>query len=227
MDPLIILAQAAETVEETTTNGVVPMEEIWKQVQTIGFLEALMFISFGTVCLMYGWRLFKTLAVITFGLVGMFAGAEAAGAISGAEHRIIGGLIGFLLIAAIAIPLMRWAVSILGAVAGGVVTGGMWYACGLPEEYIWAGGLIGVIAGGMIAFIALKWAVVLFSCLGGSGLLVMGMLGLFYLWEDTQGEVENLLLNENWFLPVALIVPTAIGFIIQHKFLKKSAEWSI
>ncbi len=229
MNFLLILAQAADTTaEEATASGqIVPIDAFWNQITSLGFLEALTFISFGAVCLMYGWRLFKTLVVISFGRLGMAGGALAAKEISGDNHQILGGVIGLILIGAISLPLMRWAVSILGAIAGGIVTSGLWYAVGLPEQYIWAGGLIGVVAGGMIAFIALRWAVMLFSCLGGSALVVTGMLALFYLWPDTQAQAEDLVKNENWFLPVALIVPTLFGFILQHKFLKKSSDWSI
>ena len=227
MDPLIMLAQTAEAAEAIAVEGTVPIDAIWNQVISLGLLEALTFISFGAVCLMYGWRLFKVLVVIAFGLVGMFAGAKAAAQISGENHQILGGVVGMVLVAAVALPLMRWAVSILGALAGGIVTAGLWYAFELPEAYIWAGGLIGLIAGGMIAFIALKWAVILFSCLGGSALLVIGMLALLYLWEETQAQVQELVFEQNWFLPIALIVPTAMGFILQHKFIKKSHEWSL
>jgi len=30
-----------------------------------------------------------------------------------------------------------------------------------------------------------------------------------------------------WFLPVAIIIPTIIGMIAQNRFIKKSHEWEI
>jgi hypothetical protein len=226
---LTILAQTTETTEPVaeTTAQVVPIDAFWTQITSLSFLEALTFISFGAVCLMYGWRIFKSLVVISFGLVGMFGGALLAQEVSGDNNQVLGGLVGLLLLAALSLPLMRWAISILGALAGGIITGGLWYAFELPEQYIWAGGLVGIVAGGMIAFIALKWAVMLFSCLGGSTLLVVGVLALFYLWSNTTEEVQELVLQKNWFLPIALIVPTAVGFILQSKFIKYSSEWSL
>lgn len=227
MDYFVILAQTTETTEAAAAEAIVPINMFWEQITSLDFIEALTFISFGAVCLMYGWRVFKTLVVISFALLGMVGGALFAAKISGANHQVLGGFIGMVLIGALAMPLMRWGVSILGALAGGIVTAGMWYAFELPEKYIWAGGLIGIIAGGMIAFIALKWAVILFSSLGGSALLVMGLLALFYLWDQTSEQIQQLILEQNWFLPVALIVPTAFGFILQHKFVKRSQQWSI
>lgn len=228
MDFLVILAETTDTAETTAGSGdIVPINLFWDQITTLSFPQALTFIAFGAVCLMYGWRLFKSLVVISFALLGMVGGAMAAKAISGSNNQILGGLIGLVLIGALSLPLMKWGVSILGALAGGVLTAGLWYAAELPQQYIWAGGLVGIVAGGMIAFIALKWAVMLFSCLGGSAIFITGMLALFYLWPDTQEQVKQLVFDENWFLPVALIAPTAIGFILQHKFISKSAEWSL
>ena len=67
----------------------------------------------------------------------------------------------------------------------------------------------------------------LFSCLGGSTLLVVGILALFYLWPDTTEQIQELVFEENWFLPVTLIVPTVLGFILQGKFIRGSSEWSL
>jgi len=226
MDGFIILAQAAEAappVEES----VVPMDFFWEQVTSLGILEALTFISFGVVCLLYGWRVFKILVVISFGMVGLGLGATLGDKIQGQNSQILGGLIGLGLMAAVAVPLMRWAVSILGAIAGGLLTSGIWYACGLTERYIWAGALIGVIAGGMISFIVFKVAVMLFSSLGGSALIVVGLLALLYLYPETTDDVKDLVYDNRWFLPVALMAPTAVGLIVQNKFIKGSKEWSV
>jgi hypothetical protein len=230
MDYLTILAQAAsnsgaETAEETT---VVPIDVFWNHITSLGLLEALTFMSFGAVCLFYGWRVFKILVVICFGLLGLVLGITITNKIVGLNNQLVGGLVGMGLLAVLSVPLMRWAVCILGAIAGGTVTSGMWYASGLPESMIWAGALIGIVAGGMISFIVFKVAVILFSSLGGASLFVVGLLAVLcsgYIGATAQ--VQNLVLNYKWFLPVALIVPTAVGVIVQHKFVKSSKDWDI
>jgi len=123
--------------------------------------------------------------------------------------------------------LMRWSVCVLGAAAGGILTSGIWYACGLPEKYIWAGALIGIVAGGMISFIIFKIAVVLFSSLGGSALMVVGALALLHRYLNTNGQIERLVCEQKWFMPVALMVPTIVGIILQNKFVKSSKDWDI
>lgn len=227
MDYVTVLAETVETTNQTSPSEVIPIDVIWAQITSLGLLEALTFISFGTVCLFYGWRVFKILVVISFALLGMVLGMIASAKIIGENHQITGGMIGFVLMAVISVPLMRWAVSILGAIAGAILASGIWYACGLNEQYILAGAIIGIIAGGMISFIIFKIAVMLFSSLGGSGLLVAGVLALLYQYPETTAQVEELVFTEKWFLPAALMLPTIVGVILQNKFIKGSQEWSV
>ena len=229
MNCTVILAQAVETAGQTQAaeETVVPIETIWTYITSLNPLEAITFISFGVVCLFYGWRVFKILVVISFAILGMGLGIVLAGKVGGDNNQILGGVAGFVVLAVISVPLMRWAVSLLGAAAGGILTSGVWYACQLNEEYIFAGALIGIIAGGMISFIIFKVAVMLFSSLGGSGLMVTGILALLYLYPETTEQVKELVFNESWFLPAALLVPTVVGIIVQNKFYKSSPGWSV
>jgi len=194
MDYVTILAQAAETAgSEGTGAGIVPIDLFWKQITSLGWLEALTFISFGVVCLFYGWRVFKVLVVINFGLLGLLLGMSITQRIVGLNNELAGGL----------------------------------YACGLTETYIWAGALIGVVAGGMISFIVFKAAVILFSSMWGSSLIVVGSLALLYLYPKTTVQVESWVFTLRWFLPTVLMVPTAVGVIVQHKFVKGAKDWHL
>lgn len=226
MQCLNILAQAANA--DTQDLNIVPVDWIWEQIIALTWLQAVLAILFGVVYLLYGWRIFKVLVVIAFGLIGLFIGIQIGPKFGSV---IWSAVIGLLLFAAISIPLMRWAVSILGAIAGGIVTGGIWYACGLPEQYILAGIAIGLVAGGMISFIVFKIAVMLFTSLGGGILIVTGMLSLLYQYESIQQPatetIKELVYQQNWFLPVAMIIPTIVGFIVQKVLIKNSADWSI
>jgi hypothetical protein len=228
MDYVTILAQTVrDTSAETAEEAIVPIDWFWQQITSLSLLEALTFISFGVVCLFYGWRVFKVLVVINFALLGMMMGMAITEKIVGLNNQFVGGIVGMITLAVLSIPLMRWSICLLGAVAGGILTAGIWYACGLTEQYIWAGGLIGVVAGGMISFIVFKAAVILFSSLWGSGLVVVGSLALLYLYPKTSAKVEDLVFSLRWFLPTLIIAPTAIGFVLQHKFLKSSKDYNL
>lgn len=228
MDCFTILAQATgNSGSGAAEEAVVPIARLWEQIGSLEMLEATTFISFGVVCLFYGWRVFKILVVINFGLLGLVTGMSIVEKINGLNNQLAGGLVGMGVLAVLSVPLMRWAVSILGAAAGGILTSGMWYAVGLPETYMWAGGLIGVVAGGMISFIIFKVAVILFSSMWGSGLIVVGFLAVMHNYPRTAPVVERLVFNVKWFLPTILMVPVLIGVILQHKFLKTSKDWDL
>ncbi|MHC4461113.1 MAG: hypothetical protein ACYS30_06720 [Planctomycetota bacterium] len=229
MDYVTILTLAVESVgPEAVGEGIVPIDLIWEYITSLNLLEALTFMSFGSVCLIYGWRIFKMLVVISFALLGLIMGITISDKISGGDNQLLGGLIGLGVMAALSVPLVRWAVCILGAVAGGILTSGIWFACGLNERYIWAGAIIGMVAGGMISFIIFKIAVMLFSSVGGSGLMVVGILAVMCNAHVGREElVKDLVLNHNWFLPVALFIPTVVGVILQNKFIKGSRDWSV
>jgi hypothetical protein len=192
MDCVTILAQAVESASSgAAEEAVVPMESFWNYITTLNRAEAVTFISFGVVCLMYGWRVFKILVVICFALLGVFLGVSVTDKIVGLNNRLVGGLVGMGLLGILSIPLMRWAVSVLGAIAGGILSSGIWYASGLTERYIWAGALIGMVAGGMISFIVFKVAVILFSSLSGASLIVVGSLAILYMHPATSVRLEE------------------------------------
>jgi hypothetical protein len=223
-----ILAQAAAGASpETAEHALLSIEWFWEQITNIDMLEALTFVSFGTVCLFYGWRIFKILVVINFGLIGLVLGMSVTSRIVGLNNQLAGGLIGMGVLAVLSVPLMRWAVSVLGAGAGAIIAAGIWYACDLPEQYIWAGALTGLVAGGMISFIIFKVAVMLFTSLWGSSLMAIGSMALLYIYPKTTTQVQDLVFNQKWFMPVVVIVPTIIGVVLQNKFVKDSKDWNL
>ena len=226
MDSFAIIAQTVETASEVPQGAVVPVDRIWEQISSLGLLEALTFISFGVVCLFYGWRVFKILVTISFALIGLFVGVWTNKLLIGGSGLWL-GIICMVLFAFFSVPLMRWGVCILGAAAGGILAGGVWYAFKLPEQYIWAGALVGIIAGGMISFIIFKIAVMLFTSFGGSVLVVVGVLAIMYDYMPTTIDVQQLIYNQKWFLPVALLVPMAVGIFLQNKFIRSSKDWSV
>ncbi len=228
MDCVTILAQAVETASaQATEEAIVPIESFWAYITSLNLVEAITFMSFGVVCLFYGWRVFKILVVISFALLGLFLGISVTDKIVGLNSQFWGGLVGMVLLAVLSVPLMKWAVCLLGAVAGGILSSGIWYASGLTERYILAGALIGMVAGGMISFIIFKVAVILFSSLGGSCLIVVGALALLYLYPQTSERVEEIIFTKKWFLPTILMAPTLIGFVLQNKFVKDSKDWDM
>ncbi|MBN1972832.1 MAG: hypothetical protein JW787_04290 [Sedimentisphaerales bacterium] len=222
-----ILAQTAGASPGAAGQTIVPVDLIWKHIITLDLIEALTFISFGSVCLLYGWRVFKILVVICFGLIGLILGMTVTGQIVGLNNQLAGGLIGMGVLAVLSVPMMKWGVSLLGAAAGAIMAAAIWYACNLPEQFIWTGALTGLVAGGMISFIIFKVSIMLFTSLGGSILVSAGSMALLYLYERTAPQIQEFVFEKKWFLPIAIIVPTIIGVILQNKFCKDSKDWEI
>ena len=206
----------------------VPIDFIWNQITNLSWLHALLAVSFGVVYLLYGWRIFKALAAICFAMMGLFAGMMVGKQIG---HEMWGGVVGVFLLTALSLPLMKWCICILGAMAGATLTGSLWYAFGLPQVYIWAGMAIGLVAGGMISFIVFKAAVMLFTSLAGAVIITIGILSLLYHYENLTlpptTYIDNLVHGSNWFLPLAILVPTIIGIIAQNRMIRKSPDWTL
>jgi len=225
MDNTALFSVLAETAQNGSKYGglqsLVPIDFIWGQISALSWIQAIIAISFGAVYLIYGCKIFKILVVISFGLIGMTIGIRVGQFMSGNDWQIWGGVAGAVVLGSVSIPLMRWAVSILGAIAGGIITTGIWYAFDLPDNHlILAGALIGMIAGGMLSFVIFDAAVVLFTSLGGAALVVIGMLALFLHYEPTSNDVHDWVYNYKWFLPAAMIAATVVGILIQKQVMK-------
>ena len=224
---ILAVAKNAKNAVESDAD-IVPIDFVWEQISSLGWFPAVLAVSFGVVYLLYGWRIFKVLTVICFGLIGMFGGMAVGRTL---DNEMWGGVIGLAVLSLISMPLMKWCICILGAVSGAVFTGGVWYAFGLPQLYMWAGAAVGGVAGGMISFIVFKAAVMLFTSMGGSAIMMSGLLALGHLYENTKqtptSDIHDLVFECTWFLPVILLVPAVIGLFTQNKLMKKSSEWEI
>jgi hypothetical protein len=228
MNTFFVLAETTRSAHQQ----IMSMDMFWEQVTKLGWLQALIAVSFGAVYLIYGWRIFKVLAVVSFGMVGLFLGMQLGQKIGSEPSSVMwGGIIGLIIMAVLSIPLMHWAVSLLGAAAGGVITSCIWYALGLPHQYILAGAVIGIVAGGMISFIVFKISVMLFTSLGGAILIITGLLALANLYEQHQVEnanfVYSLVYQYNWFMPAILIFTTFVGMVIQNRLVKGASDWKL
>ena len=202
------------------------LDYIWQQTSLLTWLQAVIGIAFGVIILMYGWKIYKTLTVIGFGLLGLFLGQWVGTLL---QKPLPGAIIGCALLVILAIPLMRWAVAILGAVAGAILAAGIWHSCNLPQEFVWAGALTGFVAGGMISFVVFKLSVMLFTSLAGTSLIVIGVLSLIYQYENMPGRPATMHLNHlyydnPWFLPLLLTGGTILGILIQLRSGKGSKE---
>jgi len=217
--PIIAQATAGQNgsaaVPETALSSII--ENCWTHVTSLSWFQAVIAIAFGAILLFHGWRIYKMLVVISFALLGLFLGMLAGERVG---SPLWGAVIGMLVLGFLAIPLMQWAISILGAIAGGILGASFWYAGNLPDKYVLAGALIGIVAGGMISFIVIKAAVILFTSLQGAILVAAGVLALLADWQQTAARTRDVFFEQRWFVPVLLAIITALGVYMQAKFNK-------
>ncbi len=220
----LLLAKSSHSFDNTaveygTRYVLRALDFVWQQATILTWLQAVIGISFGVIILLYGARIYKALTVIAFAILGLMLGLMLG---TQFNRPLPGAIIGCLIFGTLAIPLIRWAVALLGSVAGGILAGGIWHACNLPQQFVWAGALTGIVAGFMISFVIFKLSVMLFTSLSGTLLIVIGAFALIYRYETFATEPPTTHLNQlyygnGWFLPLLLIAGTLLGILLQFR----------
>ena len=129
----------------------------------------------------------------------------------------MGGIIGAVLLGAISWPLMKYAVAASGGMVGAIAGMSLWVYFGQPEADRWAGGLIGLVLLGMLSFVLFKASVILFSCIQGATMLVLGVCGLLMKYKPWENIVYTNLNNKPVLMPVIVFAVALLGIIHQHQ----------
>ncbi len=175
----------------------------------------------GLVYLLQGWKIFKILVVVNAAILGSLAGSRLGAEMAGPNAPLFCGIAGGLLLAVLALPAMKYAISIMGALVGSFLGYALWGyvagAAGRPQlqEYAWAGALIGLIALGLLAFVVFRLVVMVFTSVQGSLMVVTGMLGLLMMAESLRKNLADSLKTKIHLLPLLIGVPAIIGFAFQ------------
>lgn len=199
-------------------------------VEQLSVVWAVVFLIAGVLCLLSGHKFHKVAVVSLALLFGVFTGYWLGEQIH-APALIVGGCVG-LLLAVVAFPLMKYAVAILGGLAGAWLGANMWAGVAdalntsngmniAPEAY-WIGALTGLLVCGMLAFILFDLSVVLFTSVSGSTLAVIGALALA---ASVMGgpSLRNSLGQSRLIIPLLVFIPALIGLILQEFWLKNPA----
>ena len=184
---------------------------------------AVVFFAAGIVTLLHGYRFYKTVTVIMALLIGSVAGYYLGNTIESAP--IVAACLGILL-PVVAFPLMKYAVAIMGGLAGAFVGANTWFAAAQllndpartqsMEDNVWVGALIGVIVLGMLSFILFKLCVVVFTSVSGSTLAVIGAIALLLQVPGINQNVQQSITAHPVVVPLLVLVPAIIGLIWQE-----------
>jgi hypothetical protein len=170
-----------------------------------------------------GWKLFKAVIIVNAAIVGVVAGRAAGIALNGSTTTVlicaIGG--GFLL-AALAWPLMKFAVATCGALAGAFIGWGLWIhvarAMGQadPGHIAWVGALLGMITLGLLAFVIFRLVIITFTALQGVLMTICGaLMVLIKINQHAYDAVAKSIKEDPHILPLMILLPAVIGFAFQ------------
>lgn len=191
-----------------------PAMEVW---------QGAVLIVVGLVYLFYGWKVFKVLVVLNALAMGFILGASL-GNLHSQPWALYGGGAGAVVLAALAMPLMRFAISLMGALAGALAGYHIWnYVTAVSHrgdlaQYSWAGAVIGLLVLGALAFVLFKLAVMIFTSIQGSLLLVSGVLSLLLKYQPFFDKAHEPLATGAGLLPLLVAGPAMLGLMMQAVF---------
>ena len=96
------------------------------------------------------------------------------------------------------------------------VTASIWRTAGLDPSLAWAGALSGLIAFGMLAFIVFRGSVIMYMSLQGSVMLLFGILGLVFKYQDIAPQIVHKIALKPFLLPLSILIPALLGLIYQQ-----------
>lgn len=183
----------------------------WCEKMSPGLAAAL--ILFGVIYLLFGLQWFKGLVILNAVAVGIAAGAILGDKVGAVLPGII---IGAVLAGAVTWPFMNWAVALQGAVFGAVLGAALWQTAGLDQRFIWSGALSGLILCGLLCFILFRASVMAHTSLQGSVMLIFGLLGLLFKYDQLSSNMLRYMSAKPFVLPLTLFIATIVGMIFQQ-----------
>jgi hypothetical protein len=170
----------------------------------------------GVIYLIFGVYMYKALITINLAVVGAYLGAVLGYRTGGSAAMVPWALIGAFVFAALTWPLMKYAVALMGGLYGFLLGASIWRTGGLEAHYAWAGGGMGLIGFGMLSFILFRGSLMMYTSLQGSVMLVFGLLGLIFKYQNLAPKIIASLTTQPIVLPLSIFIPTVLGLIYQQ-----------
>ncbi len=191
---------------------------------------ALLLIAVGVVYLLNGWKTFKVLVIVNAAFLGAALGSALGNLLDGGNLQLLGGVAGAVLVGVLAWPLIKGAVSVMGALTGAMVGYGLWsYAGELAQnptliQHSWAGALLGMVTLGLLGMVAFKGIVMVFTAFQGGIMVISGLLAVLLKPYALQQRLHEPLVNNPHVLPLVIGVPALLGLSLQYIASAKKAS---
>ncbi|MBS3820505.1 MAG: hypothetical protein KGY81_01945 [Phycisphaerae bacterium] len=200
--------------------GVPSQAEVIGGLQQLGMPAAITLCVVGATLLIFGWRWFKLLSVLTLAALGTLAGGFGAIQL-GWSHWWLGMLIGGLALLALGLPLLKCyiiaAVALVGAATGGIAFYHVVHAMGQPDlaPNVWIGAIVGVACLLLPLFVIFRVAIMVVVSLQGGMLMVLGGLAIALKYEQAYKPVVRYLVQWPLSPLVAILALAGLGLMIQ------------
>ena len=200
-------------IDALASLGQKPLDETaWAIIQSLGYVQAALFIAVGLVYLLYGYKVFRVLVVVNAAVLGAWIGHWIGMTwqlgwwppLAGAAALAIG-----------AWPLLRVAVCLTGGSAGGLLGALLAGTFKLDPTQTAIAALAGGLVLGLLSFVVFRLTVIGSTALLGSLMTVLGITGVLAHFDELAKAMHTALHACLWALPVMVIVPAIIGLVYQ------------
>jgi hypothetical protein len=181
--------------------------------QHMGPGMAALLILMGVIFLLFGFKLFKGLVMLNAAAIGASIGYLIGQRTEMGFALMV--LCGFMA-AALTWPLMKWAVAVMGGLFGAAFGASVWNTFGLDPVFAWSGALTGIVLFGLLSFILFRGSITMYMSLQGSVMLVFGILGMVYKYQEIAPKITHAMTIKPFLLPMAIFIPAIIGILYQQ-----------
>ena len=168
----------------------------------------------GALLMIFGFKAYRWIVLLNFVALGYYLGNLLG---QRGQIGLVGAIAGALLMGAAALPLMKYGVALCGGLVGAVIGMVIWAYCEQPLDMAWAGGLVGLAVLGMLSFIWFKTTVILFTCVEGAAMLVLGTSALLIRFTPWSTQVDWSLAHRPVLLPLLVTCTAILGLFWQHQ----------
>ena len=195
-------------------------DELLAGLADLHIVWASVFVVVGVLCVLNGYKWHKRVIVVCAFLGGLGLGKLLSNQMG--DSQVAMGAIA-LLCAVVAMPMLRFAVAIFGALTGAFIGANAWTAFSDSPDAHLAGAAMGFIALGLATFIMFRVVIVLFTSIGGGAMAILGGITLLLQVPAWEGIVRESLTSHERLVPLLVAAAALTGIVMQQGDLRKES----
>lgn len=190
-------------------------EDILEVLSSLPIVGAVVLAVVGLACIFQGYRWHKAIVVVLSLLLGFGVGRLISADLG--RSVVVAIALGVLL-AAIASPLLKYAVALFAGIAGAGIGATLWSFLNPGQsDLAWAGGGMGFVFLALLSFMFFRIIVIVFTSVGGGAMLILGTVGLLLHVDSIQEGVRAQFLLHPAVLPLLVATAAVVGIVYQQR----------